>query len=973
MKDFFQKRRLLLFGCILLVLCMVLASVLIAFRPAVQHSAADSSADSSANASFPPSASSEAFTALQASGSGMSGKELYGAYSHESDPAHPVLDVRVSLQISSMGSRPGFPRPQNLALEYPGTSAQPAETPSRAQSSAQTASSSVSPNLVVPGIRPGISLPSITLPEFYLLSPGVESPQFFGDSFEIAWKYTGGRKVTYSVFLSTDGGKSFRLLEQGITAEKYTLVFPNTPSEHCILRAAAMMNGLEYKKADTSEFVLEAAPVSAPPPIENYADPQVRYVNVPGLRISSESGLPVWFSAENHADNTARLIWQLSAAPFVGTKESFGSGDGVLASGEVNKAGGEFSVDLRTLCAELAKPDAARGAGKPFLPVQSVYEFCLRVVALDKNGKCIGDPGRGLSFSYGVPDVVGKLQSASLAENSGIRILMEMPVPYSSYKNTWERITPDVFNADLSDVSDRVLFSGSESPEASAIIQKAVRVELQVATSPFTNAETLGLVQPAGIVYSDLDTAPDIGESSGAFTYLTPWFHGLEYKKFVPSQAELDAMGGIYYYVRGVFYVPDAENPSRLLACPSETLTVAFRAASAKKNQVKQVTVRSDIPYVQFLDYNPVKWQASDYEEYYEVARRVEAQEMTFSVRCTDGYRIPSYASAMKSGWTIEQYQALLDERLPVGRVIHYVKAEPGFWDEFFGLLKAIYSGVSGAYAAAKSSVVSLVDYIPFLGDDARAFLKAAAAYAIDYGLMSVGLPPTLPNIDQLAEDGIDYVMKVAVDEALQAAGVPADSQAAREITEKVRGQVAAGITDELEAAILAQSQNPLKAAFLRLDTGRLYQPAYVDLFVCNYSKTHAARAGQIFVSSGSGFEIYKSRCVSIPALQPGEHVTVRIYLDHLRNKYDGYNQYFDKIYNGGSEKPYLLTVYTRFELPDVKQAAKEQGLKAAPLPYVTEFKYDHDAYSYRYEKEFVPADPILISDSSPNAQDFLD
>ena len=108
-----------------------------------------------------------------------------------------------------------------------------------------------------------------------------------------------------------------------------------------------------------------------------------------------------------------------------------------------------------------------------------------------------------------------------------------------------------MFNADLSKVSDMVLFSGSESQEASDIIQKAVRVELQVATSPYTNANTLGLAQPGGLVYSYVDTAPDIGASSGSYVYMTPWFHGIEYKEFVPSKEELDAMG-IYYYVRGI-------------------------------------------------------------------------------------------------------------------------------------------------------------------------------------------------------------------------------------------------------------------------------------------------------------------------------------------------------------------------------------------------------------------------------------
>jgi hypothetical protein len=99
--------------------------------------------------------------------------------------------------------------------------------------------------------------------------------------------------------------------------------------------------------------------------------------------------------------------------------------------------------------------------------------------------------------------------------------------------------------------------------------------------------------------------------------------------------------------------------------------------------------------------------------------------------------------------------------------------------------------------------------------------------------------------------------------------------------------------------------------------------------------------------------------------------MVIRIYLKHLRNKYCGYEKYFDERYNGNYELPYMLYVDAGFGLPDVKQAAKDQGLQAAPLPYVTEFVYDHQPY--HYEREFVPAEWIFISDSAPNAQDFLD
>jgi hypothetical protein len=56
-------------------------------------------------------------------------------------------------------------------------------------------------------------------------------------------------------------------------------------------------------------------------------------------------------------------------------------------------------------------------------------------------------------------------------------------------------------------------------------------------------------------------------------------------------------------------------------------MTIAYRMTSAKQNAVKTVTVKSNIPFVQFLAYSPVQWQAPDYDEYFEVTRHIEARK----------------------------------------------------------------------------------------------------------------------------------------------------------------------------------------------------------------------------------------------------------------------------------------------------------------------------------------------------------
>lgn len=658
----------------------------------------------------------------------------------------------------------------------------------------------------------------------------------------------------------------------------------------------------------------------------------------------------------------------------------------------------------------MAKPDSERLPDYGFCPEKDIYDFYLRVVPLDSSGACIGDPGRGIHFSYGMPQIVLDTTTVEMAGNPQIMLKVREKY-YWDYQ--YQRFSPNILyrgldaeeeflffcgmdgmhtedfesavswveeavGDPLSGVVDDVVDAASPDPAkkqglGSKIISQAVQVEIQVATSPFNDAGTVGSIPPEGLVYSYTDTAPYILENTQPVgsRYYSPSGHGIVYSEFAPSKEDLAAMGGIYYYVRAIFYVPDDENPSLLHAFPSEMLTIAYTVNAKTQNEVQKITVESNMPYVQFIRYQNLYWADSDSEEWYEVTRYIEPEEMTFSIGNGEKY-ILAYElfKEMYPSATRESYKALLDELIYPGQVMHYVKGNPGFWDEFFGLLKAIYDGVSEAYSDAKSSVVNLVDYLP-IGDTAKGYLKKAVTYVIDYGLASIGLPPSLPNLDQLAAQGIDYITKVAVDEALKAAGVPLDSPAAQEITEQVRQDVAEGLAEGLEESILAQKQNPLNVTFLRLWGFKLYSPAYVDVYVHNYSNTKTTRAGTVGVSCGNGNEVYAPNNVAIPALQPGEHYTIRIYLEHLKDKYCGYGEYFDKYYYGNSSLPYMLKVGAFFDLPAPIVAAAEQGIAPAPLPYVTEFVYDRP--EYRFNCEFIPAEAIYEEDPAPNKKDFYD
>ena len=88
---------------------------------------------------------------------------------------------------------------------------------------------------------------------------------------------------------------------------------------------------------------------------------------------------------------------------------------------------------------------------------------------------------------------------------------------------------------------------------------------------------------------------------------------------------------------------------------------------------------------------------------------------------------------------------------------------------------------------------------------------------------------------------------------------MPADSKAAEEITEQVRKQVTDGIADELTKALLAQYQNPFHADFVRVNTYKLYEPAFIDVFIRNYSDTESSVGGTLGFAFGSHSEVYRS------------------------------------------------------------------------------------------------------------------
>lgn len=111
--------------------------------------------------------------------------------------------------------------------------------------------------------------------------------------------------------------------------------------------------------------------------------------------------------------------------------------------------------------------------------------------------------------------------------------------------------------------------------------------------------------------------------------------------------------------------------------------------------------------------------------------------------------------------------------------------------------------------------------------DSLKDEFKTALEAMVNYELVSIGIPPTLPNFDELTETGMDYLTKKAMEEA----GITDN-----EITEAVVDKVSESIKKEMKSSAERTAPNPINAEFLKLAPDYLYRPAYVDIEIRNDS-----------------------------------------------------------------------------------------------------------------------------------------
>lgn len=649
-----------------------------------------------------------------------------------------------------------------------------------------------------------------------------------------------------------------------------------------------------------------------------------------------------------------KIIWQVSLVPFDGapvTRAGTKPG-GLLLSGELPVSAKSFTVDFSKVYAaeqtvrNQAAPNSILfppsslldkiklpGIKKNWLlsnygdisamPLRTYY---VRAYPVDAAAKCIGDAGTGMPVLYGDP-----LSAASIFNISPITQLFSLKLANYAGKVYYGTEFPNKFI----DETQRTLYNTNSSSSWSVLPSdfpadtKELRIQVSLVSFGSTSQDSWR--NAAGLVYEKTLLPAD--EEYKALFNSNPVGIAIDFDEFVPPDSELPNDSYIAYYIRAVA-LKEGTRAGTAAAYYSKTVTVQYgKNQSPPAKILEQVKITPPVPILEKVTYTPVKWETTGWQYHYVVTRQPTEKEVFGTVLGKDKPYAP-YTVGTKLDFTPQPENKSWWEKA---------------WDaikDFFGsmadFLKSIVNWVSTAYADLKSGLINIV--VSALPSSLQGPLRLALTAMVDYGLASIGIPPSLPNFDELAEMGTDYLASMA----MQQAGIPADS-----LYEYGLEELSGKIADALEDSADKGSPSPMGWDFIKLDPDYLYRPAYLQVELYN-PYDFATPKGYLYFTADTSMNLskygsdptvtrlyaaYGSSYISlykpvfgmeIPAMEPGQHLTVPVILEeYIGIPFPGCTAPVDGndyalIYGGLGAYNFSLSI--QYDLPPVAQEAARQG-----------------------------------------------
>lgn len=462
--------------------------------------------------------------------------------------------------------------------------------------------------------------------------------------------------------------------------------------------------------------------------------------------------------------------WQVSTQPF-----SEGPGLQVSSLLKQGKAGslvsgaGEFEIDFGALP---AAPTSGKASLRPAAPkLMALSEvartFYVRVLA-SQEGRAVGPPSPSVvvrigprlpAFDFRPPTVLEMKVDAGAPGNvvhNWIGDDREIHVPRSgdttrwfhwaaassaAYEGVWQ-VSREPFPAHLAMGPAGVPSAGS----AGAVGTRRVQIKnlwyrgwrdfpIDIAALESASAP------PAAAEFSRRDLSHSMELRRSDFTTASRLQRApmpAQWKEWFLSET---------YYVR---VVPVAQGVP--VGAPSNAIRIRFGGAPAPPDSQYRISTPPDIFDLDF-EFSPVK--------------RATLGWGCIQIRSVD----PALHALLDQPLIGESIAALIQASRSGAPVCPEPYERPWYYS-FWDFVSGVVDRISQAFSAVKNAVVSvLADALP--GDLCNSTCRDALMMGLNAGLVALGIPPEIPNLSQLTEEGMDYLVEMAVAEAPVGCGQP--------------------------------------------------------------------------------------------------------------------------------------------------------------------------------------------------------
>ena len=545
-----------------------------------------------------------------------------------------------------------------------------------------------------------------------------------------------------------------------------------------------------------------------------------------------------WFAFNlKNATGASKVVWQVSKTQFTGFKDNWKTQPGILLSGEVSASNKEFLIDFSKLSIFKLQPVQINSINRAeIINLQKTYY--VRAVPVDSSGNPIGDPGQGIAVIYG-----NKIPSLEKNNKESFELWTPMSClgSYTAENSDRPRHDPiangNIVGVDPKSTTTRLFYFHD-------IDEKTTKIIIQVYSEGFKSDQNY--LDRTSIVYEKeyVLPVPKDGIPSAAYSQYNPSVV-VPFADFGKKASEMVEEEYINYFVRGIA-IRESEQPGKEEAVYSDVVNIQYGFGKPvqliypppKYDKYEKINI--SFPIVRIKGYKSVQWADPEYLSHYYVYRKPEPMEiMSNWLNVNSGETLRSYYEAMMNPFsskkmTDAEYRAVIDRVLPVGAKIYIPEPEEkdkewyeelfdgvvGFFKDIVKTVAKIYSKIQQTYEKIKSNLVTFVANLCPI-ESLRGYFKQALEALINGGMIALGLPPTLPNFEKLAEENIAYFAQLALTEA----GVPPN-----EITDELTEKVSQEMLKQFAEGDKTSDENPVGAPFLKLDPDYLYSPAYVEL-----------------------------------------------------------------------------------------------------------------------------------------------